>query len=126
MASYIAKLSVSNTEYTLSRINFFAVRDRDKKGRPVPDMAWTVMMSLYAIRDTFFTDWMLDPTKKRDAKISFYSGTDKEKEWELKDVYCVGFEENFVDDLGIMETLVILAGSTISNGNATLTYQWSS
>lgn len=126
MASYLAKLQVSNTEYDLNRVNFFAVRDRDKKGRPVPDMAWTIMVSLFAVRDTFFTDWMLNPTQKRDATISFHSGSDKDKVWEFKDVYCVGFEENFVDDLGIMETLVILAGSTVSNGNATLTYQWAS
>ncbi|GAA4395381.1 hypothetical protein GCM10023187_02170 [Nibrella viscosa] len=132
MASFQAMLQFSTGDsgegIMLNRVNFFAVRDRDSKGRPVAKAAWTMMVSLYAIRDKMFTEWMLDPFKKKDLTIAFLAGdqNEKEKEWQFKDVYCIGFEENFVEDLGIFETIVILSGESVSNGNATLSYNWAS
>ncbi|GAB4044077.1 type VI secretion system tube protein TssD [Spirosoma foliorum] len=125
MSAYKAILMTGDFGYGLNRVNFFVARDRDDKGRPVPNLAWTIMVSMYAVRDTVFTEWMIDPTKKRDMEIFFNEGGEVAvKKWNFKDVYCVGFEENFVQDLGIMETILLLSGQAVTNGNATLTYQW--
>lgn len=125
MASYMAIMMTGDFGYRLNRVNFFTIRDRDDKGRPVPNLAWTIMVSMYAVRDTVFTEWMIDPTHKRDMKIGFSAGGEIQKQWSFEQVYCVGFEENFVQDLGIMETILVLSGKSVSSGNTTLTYQWS-
>lgn len=126
MSAYKAILMTGEFGYRLNRVNFFVARDRDDKGRPVSNLAWTIMVSMYAVRDTVFTEWMIDPTKKKDMEIGFSAGGEGEiqKRWSFKDVYCVGFEENFVQDLGIMETILLLSGQAVTNGNATLIHQW--
>ncbi len=124
MASYMATMDADGTGWRLDRVNFFAARDRDNKGRPVPNLAWTIMISIYSSKETVFTEWMLDPTKKKDITISFSDGAESQKKWDFKQAFCVGFEESFIDDLGIMETIIILSGQAVSNGNATLTYDW--
>ncbi|MCY7352983.1 MAG: hypothetical protein LH606_20390, partial [Cytophagaceae bacterium] len=66
----------------------------------------------------------IDPNKKKDVSIKFYEGDEVEKEWKFNQSYCIGFEENFMDNSGTMETRIILSGELITNGNATLKYDW--
>ncbi|GAB2556321.1 type VI secretion system tube protein TssD [Spirosoma areae] len=124
MASYHTMLHVGNTGYVLDKLNFFAIRKRDNKGRTVSNTAWTIMISLYAVKDQVFTEWMFNPTLKKNISISFTDGLEKQKEWEFTDVFCVGFEENFIEDLGVLETVLVLTGVSVSNGNATIKYDW--
>ncbi|MGA0560242.1 type VI secretion system tube protein TssD [Larkinella sp. VNQ87] len=122
--AYGALMELGDVSHTLNRVNFFAIRKRDSKARSVSNTAWTLMISLYAIREEVFTEWMLDPQKKNKIGIIFSEGMDTVKRWDFEDVFCVGFEESFIEDLGVFETVIILTGESVNNGNATIKYDW--
>ena len=121
---YTVNLVIDGTEYLLNRVNFYVIRKRDKKGRPVSESAWTVNVTMDATTDGVFTEWMIDPNKKKDVSIKFYQGTDPKKEWKFDKSYCILFVENFVADAGVMETQIVISGETVNNGNATITNNW--
>lgn len=121
---YTVNLVIDGTEYLLNRVNFYVIRKRDKKGRPVSESAWTVNISLDATTDGVFTEWMIDPNKKKDVSIKFYQGDETKKEWQFEKAYCILFEESFVADAGVMETQLVISGEKVNNGNATITHNW--
>lgn len=121
---YKVNLVIDSKEYPLNRVNFYVIRKRDKNGRPVSMSAWTVNINLDSITDGTFTEWMVDQNKKKDVSLKFYEGNDTKKEWQFAKAYCIGFEENFVADAGVMETQLVISGETVNNGNATITTNW--
>ncbi|MBC7891990.1 MAG: hypothetical protein H7Y12_07265 [Sphingobacteriaceae bacterium] len=126
MASFLVNLVIDGEELPLNRVNFFAMRNRDSKGRVSSNLAWTVAVSLDTTPENTFTDWMIDPNKKKDVSIKFYEGDEAEKEWQFTQAYCIGFKESFVADSGKMETRIVISGELVTNGNATLKYDWAS
>ena len=46
------------------------------------------------------------------------------KQWDMKKVYCYTMRESFVADATFMLTDLLIAGQEVSNGNATLKYNW--
>ncbi len=126
MASFILTLNIDGEEITLNRVNFFAIRSRDAKGRPSSSLAWTASMSMDTTPETAFTDWMIDPNMKKDVSIKFYRGDEVEKEWQFNQASCFGFKEIYVDDSGRMESRIVISGEVVTNGNATLKYDWTS
>ncbi|WP_461087408.1 type VI secretion system tube protein TssD [Spirosoma gilvum] len=121
---YVVTLKIDDMEYILNRVNFYVARKSDKNGRPISESAWTVNIHMDTTDESLFTEWMVDPTKKKDVSLKFYEGGDTKKEWQFAKAYCVGFQENFVADAGVMETQLIISGTTVENGNATINNNW--
>ena len=126
MASFKAELEVDGETYKLKRVFFTATRKRDNNGRPASATNWQIMVALDAIEEGTFTEWMVDPKMQKDATVKFYNIDEDSvlKQWDMKGAYCYAMKEWFVSDASVMVTNLIIAGQEISNGNATLKFDW--
>lgn len=111
----------------VNRLFFTATRKRDQRGRPASSTNWIIHVTIDALEDSTITQWMVDPHMQKAVTIKFYKIDEEEsvlKQWKLEKAYCYAMGENFVADASFMTTELIIAGQEISNGNATLQYNW--
>ncbi|GAB3318800.1 hypothetical protein GCM10027299_10760 [Larkinella ripae] len=121
-----SEIEVGGVSKALMSCNFFAIRKRDARARAVSNTAWTIRIALHAFREEVFTEWMIDPTKKKDITIRFMNADGETKEWFFINVFCIGFDETYIEDVGYFQTVIILTGQGVTNGNATIEYDWGS
>ncbi|MBD2701064.1 hypothetical protein IC229_10495 [Spirosoma sp. BT702] len=127
MASYRAELEIDGGDpLPIKRLFFTATRKRDANGRPASSTSWRVLVALDTAEDNTFTQWMIDPKSQKDVTVKYRNIEDDSvlKQWELKKAYCYGMKESFVGDAMFMVTDLLVAGQEVTNGNATLKYEW--
>ena len=126
MASFRAELEVDGKTFPLKRIFFTATRKRDANGRPASSTNWRMMLAIDTVEENAFTQWMVDPKMQKDVTVKYYKIDEESvlKQWELKSAYCFGMKESFVGDASYMLTDLLVAGQEVSNGNATLKFDW--
>ncbi|MBN8825513.1 MULTISPECIES: type VI secretion system tube protein TssD [Spirosoma] len=130
MASFNAKLEIDGVSDPIELRKVFVTchRKRDAKGRPSSASRWAIAVAIDTDEDGTFTEWMVNPTMQKTVTVKYYK-IDEEgsvlKQWTLKDAHCYSMIEGFVADSSILMTTLVISGAEISNGNATLTHNWS-
>lgn len=126
MASFSAELEVDGQTIRIRRLFLSATRKRDANGRPASATNWQLMISVDTAEDNAFTQWMVDPKMQKDVTVKFYKIDEESvlKQWDLKKAYCFSMRESFAGDAAYLSTTLLVAGQEISNGNATLKFNW--
>ncbi|MBC7891986.1 MAG: hypothetical protein H7Y12_07245 [Sphingobacteriaceae bacterium] len=124
MPSFKSEMEVDGETYSLLRTHFYGFRKRDPKGRPSSKAGWMVVMQMDLREESTISSWMLDKNSKKEVTIKFYNADDDStlKEWQLTEAVCYNMSESFIADAGFMLTTILVAGTEIGNGNATLKY----
>lgn len=124
--SFKAELDLDGKTYSIRRMYTNIFRATDKKGRPASMPAWEIMLLIDATDDKTLMNWMVDPAKQMDGKITLYK-TDQDaklKEISFKKGYCTFLLDLFQSDVSFTSCEIRIAGKDIKIGTAGLEQNW--
>jgi len=126
--SFKAVFNVDGKDYNVLSCNYNLHQDVDVTGRPSSiARGGRVNLVLESTDSNALLQWMSDSYMKKDAKITFNKREEnsKLKELEIKEAYCVAYEESF-DSAGssAMTEAISLSAKTIVIGEAEHTNEW--
>lgn len=100
MSSFRAELTIDNEVFAVSRAYFEIHRKVDGRGRATSTPGWSTWINMESTEKTTIANWMADPKKTQDVKITFYQ-TDqntKFREIKLDKASCYLYHEQFASD----------------------------
>jgi hypothetical protein len=124
--SFRAELSIEGMVFPIRRFYITLKREEDVRGRPKTDPTWRIFLLIDASDDTTITNWMLDPRKKIDGKITLYKPDDdsKLKEIEFKQSFCFKLRDFFNTTYSFTSSFLGIAGKDIKINNTELEQNW--
>ncbi len=126
--SFKAEFEVAGNKYRVLHCSYSLQQDIDATGRPSSGVkGGTIQLEVESTDKTALTEWMVDPFKHQDGKITFYKrdSNQKSKELSFKEGYLVSYSETFtnVGDNPMTEHFVI-SSKEIKMGNAEHKNEW--
>jgi len=125
--AYKATLSVNGTDYDVVNCSYSFNQTIGDDGRPTSDVTGgQISVAVMSSGDTSLVEWMTDPSKVYDGKVSFFQFDNSDqvlKELNFTKGFCVGYAEAFSNSGSMIQSLYITAG-TVSMGNAEHDNQW--
>jgi hypothetical protein len=90
------------------------------------DPTWRIFLLLDATNDTTITNWMCDPGKKVDGKLTIFKiGADsKLKEIEFKKSFCFKMRDFFSASHSFSSTFIAISGKDIAINSIELAQSW--
>jgi hypothetical protein len=124
--AFRAELTIEGKTFPLRRVYTTLKREEDVRGRPKSDPTWRIFLLIDATDDKTITNWMLDPRKKVDGKITLYKPEDdsKLKEIEFKQSFCFKLRDFFNASHSFSSSFVAIAGKDIKINNSQLEQSW--
>ena len=121
-----AELTVEDNIYQVRRYYANIHRDNDEKGRPNSEPTWTLHVVLDSLKDSTITNWMLDPKKLVDGKLTLYSLGDnsKFKVIEFKKSTCSLLMDFFNLEHSYITSYIAISGKDIKINTAELKQSW--
>jgi hypothetical protein len=110
--AFNASLQLDGNTYDLRNVRIYLGRGKDQKGRPLINAHWYVTFILDAIKDTVITEWMIDPYKKMDGKITIRC-REGNKEIEFKEAFCTGMTDEFNPSINVASCECNIEGKEI-------------
>jgi hypothetical protein len=104
----------------------YVYRETNVKGRPSSEPRWAIHACFDAVDDTTITNWMIDPAKQFDGKITLYriDQATKLKEIEFKKSYCVYLGDIFIVDRAYAICEILIVGKDIQVNTASVQGNW--
>ena len=124
--SFKATLSLSGTDYDVINCSYFFNQGTGADGRPVSSVrGGQITLSVLSSDSTALAEWMVDPHKTLDGKVTFFQleSDQKLKELEFTKGYCVSHSESFSNSGNMVENIVVSA-QKIKIGNAEHENSW--
>jgi hypothetical protein len=126
--SFKAEFEVAGNKYRVLHCSYSLQQDIDATGRPSSGVkGGTLQLEVESTDKTALTEWMVDPFKHQDGKVTFYKrdSNQKSKELTFKEGYLVSYSETFtnVGDNPMTEHFVISA-KEMKMGNAEHKNDW--
>lgn len=120
------ELTIEDKTYQVRRYYTTIQRAEDEKGRPGSDPQWSLYVVIDAVNDTTITNWMLDPKKLVDGKLTLYTiGEDsKLKTIEFKKSTCHFLADYFNLDHAFITSYIAITGKDIKINTAELQQSW--
>ncbi|MER3498855.1 MAG: hypothetical protein C4308_09600 [Chitinophagaceae bacterium] len=124
--AFKVELTVEGKTFVVRRYYAVIFREDDKKGRPKSDPAWRLYVVIDSLNDTTITNWMLDPKKLVDGKLSLYKIGDgsKVKDIEFKKSSCTFLNDHFNIEQPFITSYVAISGKDIKINTAELQQSW--
>jgi hypothetical protein len=126
--SFKATFKVDGNDYRVLSCNYSMHQDYDVTGRPSSVTRGGVVNVVVESTDsTALFEWMCDSYMKKDATITFNKRDQdaKMKELEIKEAYCVGYQESFDSSgTGAMIESLTLSAKSIKLGNGEHENEW--
>jgi len=124
--SFTAKLTVEGKTYVVRRYYTVVYRDIDQKGRPKSDPSWKLYLVIDGVNDATLTNWMLDPKKLVDGKVSLYKIGDgsKLKDIEFKKSSCTLLNDHFNIQQPFITSYLAISGKDLKINTAELMQSW--
>ena len=121
-----AELTIEGQTFRVVRFYTTLRRQEDDRGRPTSDPTWRIFLLLDASNDKTITNWMCDPKKKVDGKITLYKidQDSKLKEIEFKKSFCFKMRDFFNASVSFTSTFIGIAGKDIVINSAELAQNW--
>lgn len=121
-----AELTIEGQTFRVVRFYTTLRRQEDDRGRPTSDPTWRIFLLLDASNDKTITNWMCDPKKKIDGKITLYKidQDSKLKEIEFKKSFCFKMRDFFNASASFTSTFIGIAGKDIVINSAELAQNW--
>lgn len=121
-----AELTIEGQTFRVVRFYTTLRRQEDDRGRPTSDPTWRIFLLLDASNDKTITNWMCDPKKKMDGKITLYKidQDSKLKEIEFKKSFCFKMRDFFNASTSFSSTFIGIAGKDIVINSAELAQNW--
>jgi Hemolysin coregulated protein Hcp (TssD) len=128
MASFAAYFTVSGFETNLNYVYLDINQAVDTLGRPASlTRGGKVTLEFNSTDDTVVTEWMVNPAKRMDCKVTFL-GLLREtlKTMELTNAYCVEMHERFdgTTSSSQMVTTITISPEKIKVGGIELNNRW--
>ena len=124
--SFKAELDVDGKTWSIRRMYTNIHRATDKKGRPASTPGWDIYIMIDVTDENSLMNWMVDPSKQLDGKITLYK-TDQDaklKEISFKKAYCTYLADLFQSDESYTSCQIRIAGKDIHIGSASLEQNW--
>ena len=120
------ELSVDGKTYKVRRYYVTIERDSDSKGRPQSDPSWKIFVVLDGVNDGSMINWMLDPKKLIDGKLTLYRINDgsKVKDIEFTKSTCKALTDYFNIDSSYVTSYMVIMGKDIKINSAELQQTW--
>ena len=119
MSSFNAEMTVDNQTFPVSQCFFQIRRVVDSHGRPQSRPYWSAWISMESTAKSTIANWMLDPNKQLDVKITFSQTGQpaKFREITLSKAYCFEYRERFTsdEDYGLLRFMVMGPEVSIDN-----------
>ena len=125
--AYKAKLSVGGKDYDVISCNYFFNQGTGPDGRTNSDVrGGQIALTMLSSEDTALVEWMVDPHKTLDGKITFFQldSDQKLKEIKFTKAYCVSHSESFSNS-GNMTESILMSAKKLEIGNAVHENPWS-
>lgn len=123
--SFFVQLTIEDKTYQVRRYYIWITRDDDAKGRPKSDPVWKLAVMLESVSDQILTNWMLDPKKLVDGKLTLYKmDGSKMKEVEFKKSTCSFMYDHFNVDEAFITSYIYIQGKDIKINTAQLQQSW--
>jgi hypothetical protein len=121
-----AELTIEGQTFRVIRFYTTLRRQEDDRGRPTSDPTWRIYLLLEASSDKTITNWMCDPKKKLDGKITLYKvdQDSKLKEIEFRKSFCFKMRDFFNASASFTSTFIGIAGKDIVINSAELAQSW--
>ena len=124
--SFKTELTIEGKIYNVRKFVVTIHRNMDYKGRPTSMPAWSIFLVIDAINETTVTNWMIDPTKQLDGKLTIYK-IDQEsrlKEINFKKSYCYRMNDIFKTDISYATCELSIGGEDIAINSAEVKQHW--
>jgi hypothetical protein len=122
-----AELTIDDS-VTLRVVRFYTTikRQEDSKGRPATDPVWRIYLLLDVSNDKTITNWMCDPEKMANGKITLYKiGEDsKYKEIRFTSCFCFKMRDFFNAGQSFSSTFIGVAGKGLAINSIELEQSW--
>ena len=124
--SVSVELEIEGKVYPVRRYYAAIFRDDDAKGRPKSDPSWRLYVVLDGLNDSTITNWMLDPKKLVDGKLTLYRIIDgsKLKEITFKKSTCTLLNDFFNVDNSFITSYISVTGKDLKINTAELLQSW--
>ena len=126
--SFKATFKVDGKDHNVLSCNYSLHQDIDVTGRPASiTRGGTVNIVVESTDDSSLFNWMADSYMKKDATLTFNKRDSdaKLKELEIKEAYCVGYQESFDNTgSGAMIESLTLSAKSIKMGDGTHENEW--
>jgi hypothetical protein len=126
--SFKAVFKVDGKDYNVLSCNFRMHQDVDVTGRPSSiARGGIVNLVVESTDNSGLLQWMCDSYMKKDATITFNKREEnsKLKELEIKEAYCVGYEESFDSaGSGAMTESITLSAKSVKMGDGEHLNEW--
>jgi hypothetical protein len=119
-------LTIEGKDFDVRRYYTSIYREKDQKGRPKSDPSWKIFIVLDGVNDTTITNWMMDPKKQVDGKLTLYNILDGStfKEINFKKATCKGLTELFSLEKTFITSYLVITGKDIKINSAELVQNW--
>jgi hypothetical protein len=126
--SFKAEFEVGGKKHRVLHCSYSLQQDVDATGRPSSGVkGGSIQLEVESTSDSSIAEWMVDPYKHQDGKITFYKrdSEQKMKEVTFKEGYVVSYSEAFTNlgDNPMTEHFVI-SSKDIKVGNAEHKNEW--
>ena len=127
--AFKSTLSIDGGDETnLLHCSYSLRRDTDASGRPSSVLyGGTIQCEIEATEDNSILEWMTDPHKVKNGKVTFYKRSDSAalKTLEFEEAYIVQFSES-IDTVGTnpMSTHFVISAKKIKMGSAEHENPW--
>jgi len=123
--SFFVELTVEGKVYPVRRYFIKIVRDEDDKGRPQSNPTWKIIVLMDKMQDNTIVNWMLDPKRLIDGKLSLYKLDGSVlKEIEFKHSSCSLVYDHFNINYSFMASHIFITGQDMKINTAELKQAW--
>lgn len=126
--SFKAEFEVAGAKYRVLHCSYSLQQDIDPTGRPSSGVkGGTIQLEVESTDKTALTEWMVDPFKHQDGKVTFYKrdSNQKSKELTFKEGYLVSYTETFTNmGENPMTEHFVISAKEIKMGNAEHKNEW--
>jgi hypothetical protein len=116
------ELSIDDQEYVVRELNWQIARMTNERGQPASMPEWLITVSIDVANNTTLIDWMIDPGRKVDGKITLHFEDGSSKVISFDDAYCFHLVDHFKADEGYGTTTAMIVGHKVTVGQLTLTH----
>ncbi|PQL90675.1 type VI secretion system tube protein TssD [Apibacter adventoris] len=128
MSSFLAKLEMEGSVYTVLHCHYSFQKNIDSSGKPQGATRGGYLdLTLESNGNSVFIDWMLSQNKTKDGVIIFYrrDAMSKLQEVKFEKSYCISFEEEFdATDNQPMRIRLQLCSKKLSIANISYENSW--
>jgi hypothetical protein len=127
--AFKATFTLDGTDYNVLSCSYYFYQNTGADGKPTSGVqGGQISLSVASSVSTALVEWMADPNKMLDGKVTFFLLDSEQvmKELDFTKGYCVSHSESFTNTgtNPMVESIVISAG-TIKIGNAEVDNAWS-